>query len=450
MESLSVTEARLLELEDRRGVHMHVGCALLFDGVPPGLERFKKHVRARLHLAPRYRCRVISGAPWLGRPAWIDDPHFALDYHVRHVALPGDGDDAELARLIGTLLSQRLDRGKPLWELWLVGPLSGERFAVIGKSHAALVDGAANCDLLSVLLDDRSGEPSHERAPAWDAAPPPTPAQLLLRALADRARDPRTPLRVLRAAAAGAQHELERRDLRASGAHAAAPPPALLNTNGGLQRRYAGVEVGLGRLEKERERLGGTVNDAALTAVAGAIGRYLRLHGEDTDGLTLRALVPLADASSPRLLAGYVPLPVGMADARRRHAEISRVLDGLRAGGRVRAARELVERAGFAPPTLLAQAARLQSAERSFDLVVTNVPGPRSARHLLGHRLRAIAPAMPLAANQALSVALASHRGRLRFGLLADATALGDVELLAGLLEESLSELRKGARPKRS
>jgi diacylglycerol O-acyltransferase len=449
MESLSATEARLLELEDRRGVHMHVGCALLLDGVAPSLERFKEHVRGRLHLAPRYRRRVISGAPWLGRPAWIDDPAFALDYHVRHVALPGDADEAELASLIGTLLSRRLDRGKPLWELWLVGPLSGERFAVIGKSHAALVDGAANCDLLSVLLDDRSGEPRHERAPAWDAAPAPTPAQLLLRALADRARDPRAPLRVLRATAAGAQHELERRDLLPSGAHAAAPP-ALLNTTGGLQRRYAGVEVGLGRLEKDRERLGGTVNDAALTAVAGAVGRYLRLHGEDTDGLALRVLVPLADASSQRLLAGYVPLPVGITDARRRHAEISRALDGLRASGRGRAARELVERDGFAPPTLLDQAARLQSAERSFDLVVTNVPGPRSARHLLGHRLRAIAPAMPLAANQALSVALASHRGRLRFGLLADATAFGDLELLADLLEESLSELRKGARPKRS
>lgn len=443
MESLSATEVRLLELEDRRRVHMHVGCALLFDGVPPNLERFEEHVRGRLHLVPRYRRRVISGAPWLGRAAWIDDPHFALDYHVRQVAVPGDADEAELARLIGTLLSQRLDRGKPLWELWLVGPLFGERFAVIGKSHVALVDGTANRDLLSVLVDERPGDPSHEPVPAWDAAPVPTPAQLLLRALADRARDTRAPLRVLRAAATRAQHELERRD-----GHAAAPP-ALLNTTGGLQRRYAGVEVGLGRLERERERLGGTVNDVALTAVAGAVGHYLRLHGEDTDGLALRALVPLADAASERLLAGYVALPVGITDARRRHAEISRALDGLRASGRVRPARELVERDGFAPPTLLHQAARLQSAERGFDLVVTNVPGPRSARHLLGHRLRAVAPAMPLATNQALSVALASHRGRLRFGLLADATALGDVELLAGLLEESLAELRKGARPKR-
>jgi len=448
MEPLSATEARLLELEDHRGVHMHIGCALLLDGVAPDLEQFQEHVRSRLHLAPRYRRRVISGTRWLGRPAWIDDPHFALDYHLRHVALPGGADEAELARLIGTLLSQRLDRGKPLWELWLVGPLSGERFAVIGKSHAALVDGADNRDLLSVLLDERPGEPGHEPATAWDAAPAPTPAQLLLRALADRARDHHAPLRALRATAAHAQHELERRELLPSGAHAAAPP-ALLNTGGGLQRRYAGVEVGLGRLTKERERLGGTVNDAALTAVAGAVGRYLRLHGEDTDGLALRALVPLADASSPRLLAGYVPLPIGIADARRRHAEISRALDGLRASGRVRAARELVECDGFATPTLLDQAVRLQSAERSFDLVVTNVPGPRSARHLLGHRLRAIAPAMPLAASQALSVALASHRGRLRFGLLADATAFGDLEQLAGLLEESLAELRKGARPGR-
>ena len=449
MERLSATEARLLDIEDRSGVHMHVGCALLFDGAAPTLERFTEHVRSRLHLAPRYRRRILSVPSCLGSPVWIDDPQFELGYHVRETALPGGGDQSQLWRLIGALLSQRLDRGKPLWELTLVGALAGERFAIIGKSHAALVDGERNGDLLSVLLDDRAESPSPGHPPIWDAAPVPTRAQLLLGALAQRSRDPGTPLRAVQTIASLARAQFEQRE-RLPFDSPGSPPATLLNRPVGLQRRYAGVEVGLGRLRRERERLGGTVNDAVLTAVAGALGRYLRLHGEDTDGLVLRALVPLADAASPALLASYVPLPVGITDPRRRHAEISRALDGLRSSGRVRAARELIERDGFAAPTLIAQAARLQTRERAFNVVITNVPGPGSPRFLLGHRLRCILPATPLALNQSLSVAAVSHRGRLHFGLLADSAALGELETLAGMLEESLSELHKGARGKRT
>jgi diacylglycerol O-acyltransferase len=443
MDQLSATEASLLGLEDARGVHLHTGCALVFNGPLPGFAQFSEHVRSRLDLVPRYRRRVVSLPRYLGYGAWIDDPHFELGFHVRQAAPPDGADDAALARLIGALLSQRLDRGKPLWELWLIGPLDGERFAVLAKSHAALVDGARNVDLLSVLLGEQPAPQPARPAGVWDAAPPPTPAQLLVGALATRARDPRMPLRAIRAGLSAAIEALDLRNQGPLGSFGA-PPPSPLNGTSGLQRRLAGVEVGLGRLRKERERLGGTVNDAVLTAVAGAVGRYLRLHGEDTGGLVLRALVPLADAASPRLLASYVPLPVGIADPRRRHAEISRTLDGLSASGRARPARELTDLAGFAPPTMLAQAARLQSAARDFNLVVTNIPGPRSPRYMLGGELRSILPAMPLARNQALSVALVSHRGRLHFGLLADDGVLGDVDTLAGLLKESVAELRKG------
>ena len=178
------------------------------------------------------------------------------------------------------------------------------------------------------------------------------------------------------------------------------------------------------------------------------VGLPLSLRGEDTDGLVLRVLLPLLDATSTRLLASHVPLPAGISDPRRRHAEISRALDGLAAAGRVRGARELTTLAGFAPPTLLGQAARLQAGQRAFNLAVTNIPGPSTPRRLLGRELRAILPAMPLARNQTLSVAIASFCGRLHFGLLADGETLGDPNELAALLETSLAELRKGARGK--
>jgi WS/DGAT/MGAT family acyltransferase len=442
MDDLSPTEARLLGVEDRRPLHLHTGCALVFEGDPPSIEALRERVRSRLHLVPRYRQRAV-GATWcLGPGTWVDDPHFELDFHVRHALPVGDREGDGLERLFAQLLSRRLDRGKPLWELWLIEPLAPGRFALLAKTHAALVDGDANRDLLSVLLEEPDEEGGHGSAAAWTAAPEPSRAAGLLGALARRGRDVREPFGAARRLAERAREELDWHEPGLlAGAGAASP---LRHQEVGLQRRYASVEVGLGRLRKERERLGGTVNDAVLTAVAGALGRYLRLHEQPTAGLVLRALVPLADATRPRVLASSVPLPVGITDPRRRHAEISRSLDGLRASGRARAAGELVALPGFAPATMLGQAARLQLGQHGFDIVVTNAPGPRARRRLLGGELRGVLPAMPLAPRQALSVSLASHRGRLYFGLLADDRALPDLAVLAGLLEESVAELRKG------
>ena len=299
-----------------------------------------------------------------------------------------------------------------------------------------------------MLLDGEPDHPRRQRRPAATAQPGPGRRQLLLETLAERARDPREALESLRALAARMREELECRDLDPL-ARAGAPPPSRLNRPAGRAPplRLAGDRASRA-LREAKERLGGTVNDAVLTAVAGALGRYLRVHGEDTDGLVLRALVPLADAVPGRLLATYVPLPVGIEDPRRRHAEISRALDGLRASGRAARRRALIERDGFAPATMISQAARLQARQRAFNLAVTNVPGPQEPRYLLGRTLRSVYPALPLARNQTLSVALVSYAGRLCFGLLGDHDALGDLDLLARLLEESLAELQKGGKAK--
>jgi len=436
---LSRTDSGFLALEDRRGLHMHAGCVLVFDGVAPDLAELTERIAERLDGVPRYRRTVVTTGPFPGRSVWVDAPRLQLAGHLRHTALPGAANDAELAQLAARVFSARIDRGKPLWELWLVERLAGERFALVSKVHHALVDGEANRDLLSLLFDAEAAAPSAARSEA-------SPSAGRGRLLADR---PREALETALALAGRAREELEWRDLDPL-ARVGAPPRSRLNTPIGPDRRYAWVEVGLGRLRKAKQRLGGTINDALLTAVAGALGRYLRAHGEDTDGVVLRALIPLADAGSGRLIATFVPLPVGIEDPRRRHAEISRALDGLRSSGRAVAVEVLVEVDGFAPPSVISRAARLQARQRAFNVAVANIPGPQAARRLLGRELRSIYPALPLARNQALSVAVVSYAGRLCFGLLADSGALEDLDLLAEALEQSLAELAKGSRAKRS
>src|ERR1700722_12104792 len=281
-ERLSRTDAGFLALEDRRGLHMHAGCVLVFDGDAPELAELTERIAARLDGVPRYRRQVITTGPFPGRAVWVDAPRLALARHLRHTALPGAADDAELAQLAARVFSAPLAPRKPLWELWLVERLAGERFALISKVHHALVDGEANRDLLSLLFDAEAGAPGAARPPA---SPGTGRGRLLAERLTDR---PREALEQALTLAGRSREELEWRDLDPL-ARVGAPPRSRLNTPIGRDRRYAWVEVGLGRLRKAKQRLGGTINDAVLTAVAGALGRYLHAHGEDTDGVVLRA-----------------------------------------------------------------------------------------------------------------------------------------------------------------
>jgi diacylglycerol O-acyltransferase len=447
---LSPADAQLLDLEDRRRLPVHTGSVAVFEGPAPTLEELTEHVRARLGLVPRYGMRVVGVPLRQGRPLWIPDGELALAHHVRAVALPGGKDDSDLSALAASVLEGLLDRDSPLWELHLVESLAGERFALIAKSHAALVDGAGNRALLSVLLDGERPPARADTAPWPPPGPPPAPPRLLLDALAERARSPREALESARALASRAREELQWHDLDPLERFAAPAAITLLNAEPGPHRRFSRVEVGLKPVRAAKERLGGTVHDVILTAVAGALGGYLRAHGEDTNGLVLRALVPLADARSGRLLAAHAPLPLGIEDPRRRHAEISRALDGLRASGRALAVAEMIEGDGFAPATTVAGAARLVAQQRTFNVAIANVPGPQSPRALLGRELRAFYPALPLARRQALSIAVASCAGRLCFGLLSDYDAVRDLDVLAGMLKESLRELPRGGGKQRA
>ncbi|HEV3002557.1 MAG TPA: wax ester/triacylglycerol synthase family O-acyltransferase [Solirubrobacteraceae bacterium] len=455
---LSALDSAFLHIE-RSGAHMHVASVMTFAGSPPAYDELLTALESRLHLVPRYRQRLARVPLDQGRPVWVDDPHFNLRFHVRHAGLPAPGDDAQLRRLAGRLFSQQLDRNRPLWEIWLVEGLSGDRFAIVGKTHHALVDGVSGVDITTVLFDtspDPAPIPPPERP--WAPSPPPSRTELLADALVERATDPveayraarslvRAPRRVAREAARGAS------GVGAALSAVVRPAPASpLNVPIGPHRRYTWVDGDLAELKAVKDELGGTVNDVVLTAVSLALGRWLRRHGFETEGVELRALVPVSvradverGALGNRVAAMYAPLPVGIGDPEAAHRRVHEAMAGLKESGQAVGAQVITQLGEFAPPTILSQAARLQARQRWFNLVVTNVPGPQFPLYVLGRRLERLYPVVPLAPRQALGVAIMSYDGRLGFGLLGDYDALTDLDDLASDLRTAIGRLARAA-----
>jgi diacylglycerol O-acyltransferase len=453
---LTALDTGFLHLE-RSGAHMHVAAIFVFDGEPPAYDELVEAIEARIHLVPRYRQKLAHVPYGQGRPVWVDDPHFNIRYHLRHSALPAPGSDEQLKNLASRLFALPLDRTKPLWELNLVEGLDGGRFAIISKTHHALVDGVSGVDITSVIFDT-SPSPSPTEAREWLAHPEPTDAELLADALLERATVPAEAARGLRALTRAPRHAVGRAGewLVGIGAMAWAglnpAPDTPFNVPIGPHRRYTWVDADLARFKAIKDELGGTLNDVVLAVVTLALGRFLRRRGEATDGLVLRAMVPVsvrADAQrgalGNRVAAMWAPLPVGNEDARAVLAEISEAMRGLKESGQAVGAQALTSLADFAPPTIMSQAARLQSRQRFFNLVVTNVPGPQIPLYLLGRHLQAFYPVVPLAHRQALGIAIMSYDGRLGFGLLGDYDAMPDLEALAADLEAAIDDLGRAA-----
>src|SRR5262245_8768991 len=185
---------------ERAGAHMHVASTIVFEGSAPSHDEFRDHIASRLHLVPRFRQKLRTVPLDQGRPVWVDDPHLNLEYHVRQTALPAPGSDEQLRNLAARIFSQQLDRSKPLWELWLVEGLHDGRFAIIGKSHHALVDGVSGVDITTVLFDlDREPQGAPSSPPRGLARPEPTDLQLLSDALRERLTSPKEIARGVRA-----------------------------------------------------------------------------------------------------------------------------------------------------------------------------------------------------------------------------------------------------------
>jgi diacylglycerol O-acyltransferase len=460
---LTGLDSSFLHLE-RDAAHMHVAGCMVFDGQAPGYDELVEQISSRLHLVPRYRQRLAFVPLNQGRPVWVDDPHFNVNFHVRHTALPRPGGDEQLKRLSGRVFSQSLDRSRPLWEIWLVEGLADDRFALLSKTHHALVDGISGVDIATVLFDASPypmpvAPPDHE----WVPRPLPTDVQLLADALLERATVPGEIVRGVKATLRGPRHVAGRfgRALGGMGAMARAglqaAPSSPLNVRIGPHRRFTWVRADLQEFKSVKNTLGGTVNDVVLAAVAGALGRYLQMHGEPTDDVVLKAMVPVSiradierGALGNRVAAMWAPLPVGISDPVQRLLTISRDMEDVKESGQAVGAQVLTQLSGFAPPTIMAQAARLQAHQRLFNLVVTNVPGPQFPLYMLGRQLDAMFPMVPLAENQALGIAIMSYNGQLNFGLNADYDALSDLEALADELRASIDELVAAAGEGRS
>src|SRR5512133_320711 len=433
---------------------MHVGAVLIFEGPPPRYEDFLDHVRSRLDLVPRYRQKLVFPPLEAGRPLWGDDANFNLGYHVRHTALPAPGSEEQLRRLTGRVFSQSLDRSKPLWELWLVQGLDRSRFALLSKTHHAVVDGVAGVDIATVLFDVKPvPEPAAEESD-WAPNPEPSTTQLLARGAADAAE---TPLRLAGRLAGVIQHPrpAARRALEAAEARGevawnfANPAPDLpLNVAIGPHRRFVWVRSELTTFKEIKDALGGTVNDVVLSVVSGALRRWLDRRGIATEGLELRALVPVSIRTEDeqghlgnRLAAMRGPLPVYVADPVRRLQIVREAMGGLKQSKQALGAEVISRFNDFAPPTLLAQAARINFSTRLFNLIVTNVPGPQMPLYVLGREQLDVFPGAFLPQNHCLAVAIMSYNGKVGFGLLADYDCMEDIEVVSNGLNESLAEL---------
>jgi diacylglycerol O-acyltransferase / wax synthase len=457
MDRLSSLDASFLTQEGSAS-HMHVGGVLIFEGPPPSYPDLLDHVRSRLHLVPRFRQKLAFPPLQMGRPFWIDDPHFHLEYHVRHSALPQPGSEDQLRRLAGRLFSQQLDRSKPLWELWLVQGLKRKRFALMTKTHHALVDGVSGVDIATVLFDvtpvPEPAEPEHE----WIPEPEPSQADLVARGIEGIAT---TPLKLARRLEQAIEHPgpaVEQvtesvQALSEVGWALANPAPDVpLNAAIGSHRRFCWVRADLDDLKRIKNVLGGTVNDVVLAVVAGALRRWLHSRGVRTQGLELRALVPVSIRSEDergqlgnRIVAVRGPLPVYIEDPLRRLETVREAMDGVKSSKQALGAEVISRFNDFAPPTLLAQASRLNFSTRLFNLIVTNVPGPQIPLYVLGRELEDVFPVAFLPENHALAIAIISYNGGIGFGLLADYDAMDDVQVVADGIESSIAELLREA-----
>jgi WS/DGAT/MGAT family acyltransferase len=454
---LTGLDASFLALE-KQGAHMHVGSVLVFDGEAPRYEEFLAMIEDRLHQVPRYRQKLAFPPLAQARPVWVDDPHFNVGYHVRHTALPAPAGEDQLRALAGRVFSQQLDRSKPLWELWLVNRVGDGAFAIICKTHHALVDGISGVDILTVLFDLEPEPPERTPGPPWYPRPEPSGTTLAAEALIERASTPVDIVRNIASAlgdpreAGGTAGRTVSGLLSMAAAGLGGAPPSPLNTRIGPHRRFAWVESDLARFKAIKSALGGTVNDVVLAVVTGALRAHLLRRGRDPEGLELKAMVPVSiraederGALGNRVAAMYAPLPVGLEDPLERFRTVHEALGDLKASGQAVGAERLTQLAGFAVPTVLDQAARLQSRQRFFNLTVTNVPGPQFPLYMLGRKLRAFYPKVPLVLNTALGIAIMSYDGKLFFGLLGDYDAMDDLDAFAADLQSAIAELAAAA-----
>jgi diacylglycerol O-acyltransferase / wax synthase len=463
---LSPLDASFLYLEQPT-TPMHVGGVSIFERPRSGFDydTLVELIEQRIALVPRYRQKVRHVPANLARPVWVDDADFDVAYHVRRSALPKPGSDAQLTELVARLMSRPLDHTRPLWEMYLVEGLARGRTAVLTKTHQAMVDGISAIDIGQVILDiaapDGSAAARGGHADLWMPRPEPSDVQLVWDAVAEAVARPGEVVDNVRSAASDAVATVGKvvggvgqlfSMARTASRRAPGTP---LNVDISASRRFAIARTELEAYRRVRAAHGCTVNDVVLSVVSGALRNWLLSRGEAvTASSTVRAMVPLsvrgeADVPSSagslgnRVASFVVDLPVGEPSPVVRLHHVAHAMREHTANGRSVGADTLVRIGGFAPPTLHALGARAASraSKRIFNLVVTNVPGPQFPLYAAGARMLEMFPVVPLAKGQALAIGLTSYDGGVYYGFNGDRDAMPDVDVLAGLVDESLDEL---------
>ncbi|MGH8874218.1 MAG: WS/DGAT/MGAT family O-acyltransferase [Acidimicrobiia bacterium] len=464
-ERLSHLDASFLALESRE-THMHVAGVGVFEAGPLegpdggiDIDAVRAHVESKLPYIPRYRQR-LAFVPLERSPVWVDEEHFNLDYHVRHTSLPRPGNEAQLKRLAARICSQQLDRAKPLWELWVVEGLESDRFALIGKIHHSMIDGISGVDLLAILLNVApTGE--REDAPEWRPRPVPTGSQLLISEAAKATRrgiDTLTHAGDLlqdgRSVIGDLVRKLEaaRQSLSSGWLTPASKTP--LNRPIGPNRRFEWTELSLADVKSVRANLGGSINDVVLGTVAGALRHFFLEHrGFPVDHLEYRVMAPVSvrtadqrGALGNQVAMWLVQMPLAEPDPTARLRAVQEITRSLRRTDQALGASTLVQLSAGAPTTLVSLGARLAAdAYRPFNMTVTNVPGPQFPMYLLGSRMLAQYPIVPLWAQHGLGIALFSYDGRLLWGLQADWDAVPDFPDFIESIHRSFRELQQAA-----
>jgi len=463
-ERLRPSDLALLGEETSR-TPRHNATLEIFDPAESGFDydALIAHIEDRITFVPRYRQHLRRVPGRLANPVWVDDPDFDLAYHVRRSALPRPGSLDQLRELTARIMSRRLDPGRPLWEVYFVEGLEGGRVALLSKSHQILVDGISTVDLGQVLLDVDPG-PRQVVPEDWRPASEPSTATLVLDALAENARSPRTLLTTTRGTAKATIRTIGALSGRLGTiagvlSNRRAAPDSPFNLEPSEQRRVVLVRTALKDYRRVRRVHGGTVNDVILSTLTGAIRAWLMTRGEPVGtGRKIKALVPMSvidEELEPTSLGSQVvghriSLPVGESSPVVRLHQVSYALRAHSETGRAVAADRIAGVAGFAPTTFHALGSRVAAEEsQGVNLVITNVPGPQFPMFLAGAEMIETYPVPPLQPGFGVAIGVTSYDGGVYYGITADRDALPDIDVFGQCVREALDELVDSASDSR-
>ncbi len=445
---------------------MHVGSVSVFDGPAPSYGDVVRLLLSKLPMVPRYRQRVREVPMQVGRPMWVDDPHFQILYHVRHTAVPRPGSDEQLRNLAGRVLGQRLDMSKPLWELYLIEGLEDDRWAIISKVHHCMVDGVAGSDLLQMMFD-LTPDATHDEPREWSPQRTPTGAGMVAGALAEAVAQP---LRRLTSMPSGGGAGRLAKQVLGGGRTLASTLPSLakqaltptarsLNGPIGPHRRWAWTSGQFDELKEVRTALGGTVNDVVLAAITSGFRDLLQGRGDlSSDELVVRTMVPVSVRSESQrgnldnqISCVFVDLPVGDPDPLSRLTSIRGQMDEHKKALQALDVPSIIAMGDFVAPALLSLGVRaaLSAGQVWCQSVTTNVPGPPVPLYVLGRRMVSAYAYVPIAGGTRCSIGIFSYQKTMTFGINADFDAFSDVEVLSAGIRQGIEELLELARADR-